>query len=165
MEMTFPPRHVSISIPITERSGTGEARRVAMSLARRLQFSESDAGRVGVVVTEAATNILQHARHGEVLLRPYAFHTPPVLEVLALDRGPGMENVAEAMRDGFSTGGSRGVGLGAIARLSTTFEAFSSPGLGTALLARLGRSGDQQPAPQYLECGVVCVPKRGEEVP
>jgi anti-sigma regulatory factor (Ser/Thr protein kinase) len=161
--MTFPPRHVSISIPIAEMSGVGEARRVAMSLARSLQFSESDAGRVGVVVTEAATNIVQHARHGEILLRPYAFQAPPVLELLALDKGPGMENVAEAMRDGFSTGGSRGVGLGAIARLATTFEVFSSPGLGTALLARLGRQGEQQQASQHLDYGVVCVPKRGED--
>ena len=108
----------------------GEARRCAIRLARALQFSESDIGRVALVVTEAATNIVQHAKRGEVLLRAAALEAPASLEVLALDRGPGMANVAHALRDGFSTGGSSGLGLGAIARLSTCLEIQLGPGQG-----------------------------------
>ena len=141
-----------------------EARRFAMKLAAALQFSESDIGRVALVVTEAATNIVQHARRGEILLRAFALEAPASLEVLALDKGPGMANVAAALRDGFSTGGSSGHGLGAIARLSTCFEISSAPGKGTALLARIGRVKSKRPAAPGLEWGVVCVPKREEEV-
>ena len=140
------------------------ARRVATELAEALHLNESEVGRVALVVTEAGTNIVQHAGHGEILLRRFARAEPASLELLALDKGPGMANVAEAMRDGFSTGGSSGKGLGAIARLSTFFEISSTPGKGTALLARIGRVGAKQPTEHGLQWGVVCVPKRGELV-
>ena len=158
MDVTLPAHHVSISLPIEEASGVAEARRFAMKLAEALQFSESDIGGVALVVTEAATNIVQHAGRGEILLRPFALEAPASLEVLALDKGPGMANVAAALRDGFSTGGSSGHGLGAIARLSTCFEISSAPGKGTALLARIGRVTAKRPAEPGLEWGVVCVP-------
>jgi len=156
----------------------GEARRFAIRLAESLQFSETDVGRVALVVTEAATNIVQYAKRGELLLRAMALEAPLGLEVLALDQGPGIANVAQALRDGFSSGGSAGLGLGAIARLSTHFEISSTCGKGTALLARIGRSvpgrhhavpgppvdpGSKQDS-SGLEWGVVCVPQRGEEV-
>ncbi len=141
-----------------------DERRFALKLAEALQFNESGSGRVALVVTEAATNIVQHAGRGEILLRPFAREAPASLEVLALDKGPGITNVAEALRDGFSTGGSSGHGLGAIARLSTCFEISSAPGKGTALLARIGRVKPKRPAKPGLEWGVVCVPKRDEEV-
>ena len=141
-----------------------EARRVAMKLAKALGFSESEIGRVALVVTEAATNIVQHAGRGEILLRPFALEAPASFEMLALDQGPGMANVAKALRDGFSTGGSSGHGLGAIARLSACFEISSAPGKGTALLARIGRVRPKRPAEPGLEWGAVCVPKREEEV-
>ena len=140
-----------------------EARRFAMELAAALKFNESDSGRVALVVTEVATNIVQHAGRGEILLRTSALEAPASLEVLALDKGPGIANVAEALRDGFSTAGSYGHGLGSIARLSTCFEISSAPGKGTALLARVGRVKPTRPAEPGLEWGAVCVPKREEE--
>jgi anti-sigma regulatory factor (Ser/Thr protein kinase) len=176
MDVALPARHVSISLPVEEMSGVGEARRFAIRLAESLQFSESEIGRVGLVVTEAATNIVQHARRGEILLRPIALEPPAGLEVLALDQGPGIANVGHALRDGFSTGGSAGLGLGAIARLSSYFEISSASGKGTAVLARVGRagaSGSLELGPLLgpdaekksgLEWGAVCVPKRNEEV-
>ena len=163
MGVNRPARHVSVSVPVEATSSVGEARRLAMNLAEALQFSQSDIGRVALVVTEAATNIVQHAGRGEILLHPLAFEAPASLEVLALDKGPGMANVAEALRDGFSTGGSSGVGLGTIARLSTCFEISSAPGKGTALFARMGPVQSKRPA-ERLEWGVVCVPKLDEEV-
>jgi len=75
-----------------------------------------------------------------------------------------MANVSTCMRDGFSTGGSRGVGLGAIARLSTTFDVFSAPAKGTAILACIGDCPLQSATGAGLEWGAVCVAKRGEEV-
>jgi anti-sigma regulatory factor (Ser/Thr protein kinase) len=164
MDVTLPAPYVSISLPIEEMSGTADARRFAMKLAEVLDFSESDIGRVALVVTEAATNIVMHAGRGEILLRASAPAAPASLEVLALDQGPGMANVAEALRDGFSTGGSSGQGLGAIARLSTCFEISSAPGKGTALLARIGVIKPKPLVEPALEWGAVCVPKRGEAV-
>src|ERR1700704_2464969 len=164
MDVTLPAHHVSISLPIEEASGVAVARRFATKLAEALQFSESDIGRVALVVTEAATNIVQHAVRGEILLRSFALDAPASLEVLALDQGPGIANVAHALRDGFSTGGSSGHGLGAVARLSTCFEISSTPGKGTALLSRIGRIKPKRPAEPGLEWGMVCVPKREEEV-
>ena len=164
MGITLPATHVNISVLVEETSGVGEARRVAMKLAEALQFSEPDIGRVALVVTEAATNIVQYAGRGEILLRAFALEAPLSLEVLALDQGPGMANVAAALQDGFSTGGSSGQGLGAIARLASCFEISSVPGKGTALLARIGRVKSKRPVAPGLEWGVVCVPKRDEEV-
>ncbi len=165
MALATPAAHLSLSVRVEESSGVWGARRVAVALAERLQYSPSDVGRVALIVTEAATNIVQYAKHGEILLRELGPEAPGSLEVLALDRGPGIGNVAQALQDGFSTGGSAGLGLGSIARLSTSFEITSTPGKGTALLARVS-GGAELPSANSpgLEWGVVCVPKHGEAV-
>ena len=165
MGVTVPASHMSSSVSVLEMSGVGEARRFAIALAEAHGLSEQATGRVALIVTEAASNTVQHGGGGEILLRAWASGSPAgCIEVLALDRGPGMANVTACMRDGFSTGGSRGVGLGAIGRLSTTFDVFSVPGKGTALLACVGdRSTRSAPGPG-LEWGAVCVAKREEVV-
>ncbi len=164
MDVTLAASHVSTSLLIEDASDVAEARRVAMKMADALLLSESEIGRVALVVSEAATNIIQHAERGEILLRAVALDAPASLEMLALDKGPGIANVAEALRDGFSTGGSSGNGLGAIARLSTCCQISSVPGKGTALLARVGRFDPKQRVEPGLEWGVVCVPQRDEDV-
>ena len=164
MGVTLPASHVSLSVPVLEMSGVGEARRLAAAHAVAIGFSETDVERLALVVTEASTNLVQHGGGGELLLRAWGSGSLACgVELLVLDQGPGMANVSACMRDGFSTGGSRGVGLGAIARLSTTFDVFSAPGKGTAILARIGDStvGSTGSA---LEWGAVCVAKQGEEV-
>ncbi len=132
-------------------------------MAEELKFSEFDAGRAALVVTEAATNITRHAGRGEILLRRIAMDTSAGIEIIALDNGPGMTNVAECMKDGFSTAGSLGVGLGAISRMSTTYDILSIPGKGTALLSRIEVGPRRSPEPR-LECSAVCVPIRNQEV-
>jgi anti-sigma regulatory factor (Ser/Thr protein kinase) len=165
MGVTVPASHMSSSVAVVEMSAVGEARRFAIALAEAHGFSEQATGRVALIVTEAASNVVQHGGGGEILLRAWASGGPACcLEVLALDTGPGMANVTACMRDGFSTGGSRGVGLGAIARLSTSFDVFSSPGKGTALLACVGDPSTRTPSGPGLEWGAVCVAKRGEVV-
>jgi hypothetical protein len=87
------------------------------------------------------------------------------LEVLALDLGPGMADVGRCLADGYSTAGSRGVGLGAMARLSALFDIHSRPGEGTAVLARLWSAPlPERPEAAGLEFGVVSLPLAGEEV-
>jgi hypothetical protein len=81
--------------------------------------------------------------------------------MLGLDRGPGIENVTASLRDGESTAGSSGHGLGALARLSSSFEIYTQPRQGTAL--RIVCWAQPVKAPAH-EIGVVCVAKAGESV-
>lgn len=154
----------SIAIAIAEQSQTGGARRTALALANRLGFQETERGKIGVVVTEVATNLVQHAQGGVLLLRAIEHPNGLGIEILSLDQGPGMANVDECLRDGFSTAGTLGNGLGAIHRLSDFFEIYSCPGKGTAILAHLWSVPAAQAPEITLEIGAVCLPKQGEAV-
>ncbi|QEH34526.1 Serine/threonine-protein kinase RsbT [Aquisphaera giovannonii] len=126
----------SAVVSVDEATRVGEARRLAASMAERLGFGGGTRSDLAIVVTEAATNLLKHATGGRLVLRPIDELGAAGVEVLALDRGPGMADVGRCLADGFSTAGSPGNGLGAIRRLSTGFDIHSSPS-GTAMLARL----------------------------
>ncbi len=155
----------SISVPVSGPDQAAEARRTAARLASNLEFDEAETGRVALVVTECASNLWKHAGGGEILLRPLAEETAPGIEVLALDKGPGMRNVAMCFRDGYSTAGSPGTGLGAIQRLSSECRIYTAERQGTALLARIQRGRDSaRNGRNRLETGAVCVPKQGEDV-
>ena len=157
----------AVALPVTEESQVGEARRIAVALAAELGFNETDRGKVAIVTTEAARNVVKHAREGELLLQTFKTAVGFSIEIVALDRGPGMANVGQCLRDGFSTAGTPGTGLGAIKRLSSFFDIHSVPKLGTALLARLEPTQNSREASQnsnYLEFGVVHLPKAGEQI-
>ena len=151
-------------LPVTEISQVAEARRAATGLADQLAFDEADIGTIALIVTEAATNLAKHATGGEILL--YALQSGEVggIQVLALDKGPGIANAAQALRDGYSTTGSPGTGLGAMERLATLFDIHSVPGAGTALLARLWSKPLSNTRPSPLEVGALSLPKPGEVV-
>lgn len=156
----------SIRIMIQDSSRTAEARRVARKMALDAGLDETEAERVSICVTEACTNLLQHAAGGEILLRTTSEDVAE-LEMLALDRGPGMTNLEECLRDGYSTGSTPGEGLGAIVRQSTASDFYSVSGQGTAVLARWrvaapGLSGADRSG--RLHIGVVNVCKTGQEV-
>ena len=147
---------------ITDVTGAGEARRAAGGLTRRLALSESDAGRFALVVTELVTNVAKHAGDGELFLRELRHGTARGVGVLAVDRGPGIANPSEALRDGYSTKGTPGTGLGAIARLSTLFELYSDQGSGSALLAEVWPDG--APSEGGMRIGGLTSPYPGEDV-
>jgi anti-sigma regulatory factor (Ser/Thr protein kinase) len=153
-----------ILIQIDDRTQVGEARRAAVEMAAALGLGETQAGKVALAVTEAATNIVKHAGTGKILLGPLVRAPAVGLEILALDRGPGISNVTASMRDGYSTAGSMGAGLGALSRVSPSFELYSQPGRGTALRLEVW-AGAPPPPEAELEVGAVCLPKTGEEVP
>src|SRR5262245_12533868 len=106
----------SLVLPVHDGSQVGTARRAAVAEAERLGAAETERGKVALVVTELATNVARHGGGGELLLRPLT--EPAALEIVAIDRGPGIANVEQALRDGYSTGGSNGVGLGAVQRVA-----------------------------------------------
>jgi anti-sigma regulatory factor (Ser/Thr protein kinase) len=154
----------SVAITITESSQTGEARRAAIALATRLGFRETERGKVSIVVTEIANNLVQHTPGGVILLRVIEHHSAVGIEILSLDQGSGMADVEQCLQDGFSTTGTSGNGMGAIRRLSSLFEIYSIPNQGTALLAHLWSNSVSHAPEESLEIGVVCLPKPGEEV-
>ena len=157
----------SIRIAVEEASQTAEARRAARLMAERMGLDEVRTEQVSIVVTEACTNLLKHAGEGEILLRTTGeeHESAPSLEILALDRGPGM-NLDRCLQDGFSTSDSRGEGLGAVMRLSPDSDFYSVPNRGTVLLARWPSQAQDQAAPVSgrLRIGAVNVSKRGQDV-
>lgn len=151
-----------ITFPVDDSTRPGEVRRWAVALASAIDMSEEDQGRVALAATEAATNLVKHATGGEVVLRSLGHQEGGGIEVLALDRGPGIADVGRCLRDGFSTAGTSGNGLGALGRISNLFDITSVPGIGTALVARI-RPG-RQLSPVKLQLGAVCLPVASEEV-
>ena len=147
---------------IGESSEIAAALRAGNDLGRKLGFDETRTGQLAIIITEAATNIVKHAGDGEILLRALDIDGRCGIEVIALDRGPGMGNVALRMEDGHSTAGTYGVGLGAIARLSQEFDVFSLEGQGTVMLMVVWADGAAGDAGEW-EVGVVCLPLAGEE--
>jgi anti-sigma regulatory factor (Ser/Thr protein kinase) len=132
---TAQQRHV-----IDDSSKVGEARRAAHTLAN-FEFSAETAGKVSIAATELANNLLLHARGGELLIQVLGDEDSPAVELLAIDRGPGMDDVERCLRDGYSTAGTPGTGLGAVRRLATEFDIHSAPGEGTIVMARFGNTG------------------------
>ncbi len=158
----------SVVVPVEDQSQVSEARRTATAFARRLGFDQTEAGKVAIVASEAASNIVKHAGSGWIVLRALPSAEGAGVEILAVDHGPGIDNLARSREDGYSSAGSPGTGLGAMARLSSFFDIFSAPGLGTALVARF-RPGAVNPKPDgaewpTFEVGAVSAPKPGEDV-
>jgi len=163
------PACQSLAVLIQDESAIGHARRSAVGLAGELGLDAALQAKIALVVTEAATNILKHGGQGELVVQR-AVSEVPSLEMLALDKGPGMANIAECSRDGFSTGGTRGVGLGSMMRASDFFDIYSQPQNGTALIARwlqpVSRTHRQSTSvlPPQMQSGAVCVALASEEL-
>lgn len=154
-----------LRVRVGEQSDVGECRRSARRLAEGHGFDEEGVGRICIVATELATNVVRHGAGGELLMQVLDDGVRPVLEMLAIDRGRGMADVEKCLQDGYSTGGTAGTGLGAVLRLSTLFDVFSTPGRGTVVLSRIARKVDPfapPPRASSLEYGAVCVAIAGE---
>jgi anti-sigma regulatory factor (Ser/Thr protein kinase) len=127
---------VSQWIPLSDSSSTAEARRVGARMAVKLGLSETRAGEAAVIITEAARNAVVYGGGGQILLSGVKSLSETRLDILALDRGPGIADLTRALQDGYSTGGTPGTGLGAIKRMADIFDLFSNA-KGTALFARV----------------------------
>jgi len=155
-----------LDLYITESSQVAEARRLISAISRSLGFNETEIGKVALVVTELATNLVKHAeREGHLIINSLEWGQANGIEILSLDKGPGIEKVTEALHNGYSTRGSPGTGIGAIRRLSSVFDLYSLPSLGTAVLASLW-SGQlpKQFESRNLKIGAISLYKPGEEI-
>ena len=111
---------------LADRSFANIVKRDITRLAESHGFSPSEVGRINIVVSEMASNLLKHSPQGGDILVKYT--TDNALEIICIDSGPGMKDPQRMMQDGSSTAGTAGEGLGAIVRQSHTFDMYTQPG-------------------------------------
>jgi anti-sigma regulatory factor (Ser/Thr protein kinase) len=153
------------AVPVAERSAVGEVRRRAVAIAGSAGFDEQAVGRVAIVATELATNVVKHACQGYCLLSLDTTGSAPLVQIVAVDAGSGIDDPGRALRDGYSTAGTPGNGLGAVQRLSRSFDLYTRSADGVVAVARIGpdRPADASPA-AALEVGAIEAPLQGEPV-
>lgn len=147
-------------IDLDDNADVGMARRRAVLLAQECGLDEVRVGEVALIATEAGSNVLRHAARGVMVLGKLRNGDRQGLAVTVCDRGPGMD-VARSMLDGVSTAASAGVGLGAIARMASAWDAYSQRPGGTVLSASVWARRDAPPATAF-ELGAISVPYPGE---
>jgi anti-sigma regulatory factor (Ser/Thr protein kinase) len=138
-------------LAVEDVSAVASCRAAGVALASRLGFPSARAEQLALAVTEAASNLYKHARQGSLLLRVNRDLEQPGIELVTIDAGPGL-------RDGHSTAGSLGIGLGAIQRLADFTDLYSVPGHGTVLVARFWPG----PGPPVIRCAGLIRPITGE---
>jgi serine/threonine-protein kinase RsbT len=114
------------------------ARQKGRAMAIELGFSSGDATLIATSISELARNIISYAGEGQILLKAMQGKRTG-LSVTAADEGPGIPDIQQAMRDGFSTSGSLGIGLPGVRRLMDEFEITSQPNRGTTVTVKKWR--------------------------
>jgi serine/threonine-protein kinase RsbT len=125
-----------ICVAITRDSDIVAARQKGRELAAQIGFVGSDLTLIATAISEIARNIVVYARRGEVSLGIVERGGQRGVVVVARDQGPGIPDIESAMRDGFSTGKSLGLGLPGAKRLVDEFEIVSEVGKGTTVTLR-----------------------------
>jgi len=150
---------------IVDPSHVGEARRVVREFARKAGGSEEQLGRIAIVATEMASNIVKHTAGtgGMIVVDHFSDAQGSGVELLAIDKGPGMADVGASLADGHSTAGSPGTGLGAMSRQADKFAVYSRAGVGTVISARFVLTAPVAAAPQ-LDLGVLRHTYPGETI-
>ncbi|MFE1749235.1 SpoIIE family protein phosphatase [Streptomyces anandii] len=141
-------------VPVHDSTRVRDARVAAEGAAELAGLDRARADAAALVATELATNLLKHAGGGRLLVEAVpppdagdGARQAPVVQIAAVDHGPGMADVAAALRDGYSTTRSLGAGLGTCRRVADDFHLHSTPGRGTVAVARLGATATRSAAP------------------
>lgn len=96
-------------------------------------FSLVDQTKLVTAASELARNTMEHGGGGRVEIQLLNDGPKKGLRLIFTDQGPGIANVEQALKDGFTTGGGLGLGLGGARRLSNEFDIQSTPGEGTRI--------------------------------
>lgn len=148
------------SVAVAEQSQVGEARRRSSRLAELLGFNEVAIGRIAIVASELGTNLVKHTKEGGYLVIQ---QIDGGMEILSLNKGPGLSSPEKWLQDGYSTANTLGTGLGAVKRMSSTFDLYSEYATGTAILAQFFVV-DQAAIKRSFDIGSVGLPKDGAVV-
>ena len=120
-------------LPVASEGDIVTARQRVRALAASLGFSATDQTLIALAVSEIARNIVTYATQGEVTLAEVSAGGRRGVQVLARDEGPGIADIELAMRDGYSTTRSLGMGLPGARRVMDEFDIVSAPGGGTTI--------------------------------
>lgn len=122
-------------ITIERDSDVVTARQKGRQLAASCGFSSTDQTLIALAISELARNIVSYARRGEVVMSMLEGERHGI-EVIARDQGPGIQDIELALRDGYSTSKSLGLGLPGTRRVMDEFNIESQPGVGTTVTIR-----------------------------
>jgi len=128
-----------IRVAINSDQDIVSARQKGRAMAMELGFSSGDATLIATAISELARNIVSYARKGQIMLKGVQGSSRVGILVIASDEGPGILDIRQALRDGFSTSGSLGLGLPGVRRLMDEFEITSQPKLGTTVAVKKWR--------------------------
>jgi len=124
------------SVAVERDADIVTARQKGRELAAMTGFSSTDQTMIALAISEIARNIIAYAQRGTVTLCQLQDGGRRGVQIIARDEGPGIPDIELAMRDGYSTGKSLGVGLPGAKRVMDEFELISSPGRGTTITMR-----------------------------
>jgi serine/threonine-protein kinase RsbT len=125
-----------IHVPINSDQDIVAARQKGRSMAAALGFSSGDATLIATAISELARNIVTYAKSGEIRITMINGSARQGIQLVAHDEGPGIPDIPQALRDGFSTSGSLGLGLPGVMRLVDDFEIVSAESSGTTVTAK-----------------------------
>jgi len=130
-------------LPIDDASRVAEGRRLALTVARVEGMDQAAIASAELIASEMATNLSKHAKGGELMMERLSTQGSAGIDIISVDRGPGILSIEQCLEDGYSGSGTSGTGLGAIKRAARVFDAYSELGKGTVMLARLSEHSDQ----------------------
>ncbi|WP_418320315.1 SpoIIE family protein phosphatase [Piscinibacter sakaiensis] len=153
------------TVTVDHPSRVAEVRRAVAMLGQTMGLTPELIAQASLVASELCTNILKYAERGQIMIRTLAADgMAHGLDIVALDRGPGIDNFDAALKDGFTTGGSLGIGLGTMRRAAALFDVYTAPGLGTAVMVRMHEKRAVVPADEGFAVASLMTPIRGEIV-
>jgi serine/threonine-protein kinase RsbT len=125
-----------VRVPITGEADIVTARQKGRELAAAGGFSRTEQTLIATAISEVARNIVEYAQRGEIVLSAVEQPGRRGVVVVARDNGPGIQDPELAMRDGYSTAHSLGMGLPGAKRLMDEFDLSSTVGSGTTVTMR-----------------------------
>ncbi|BAV08552.1 Anti-sigma regulatory factor (Ser/Thr protein kinase) [Filimonas lacunae] len=149
---------------VVDRSYLALIKKDIHNLALEKQFEAQRLAEVDIVVAELTSNLIKYSREGQLLVKTLSDGEKSCIEIISLDKGPGMSDVGRMMEDGVSTSKTLGHGLGAIKRLADEFEIYTVKGWGTILVVRIWTKASNRTRKYTAEVKSVLVPKPGETV-
>jgi len=158
------------SFPVEDRSYLILIKKYLRELSEHIELGDEERGKLDIIASEMTTNLIKYAHSGrELLVKAVRLNSNVGIELISLDKAPGIPDLHKVMEDGYSSSGTKGEGFGAIKRLSDEFDIYSQAQKGTITLSRVykkkassaytfGKSKEQ------FEVKGVMIPMKGEEV-